>query len=267
VARKQAQYRSINPLHYANVQKGAPGYDAQRDRPAGGDVVSAIQEYKAILADKDKPDAERLEALRFLAHFVGDIHQPLHVGHKEDKGGNDLQVRFFDRGTNLYAVWDTGIIQRGGKEWEQLARELNGRLTTEDAKKRTEQMQPDAWAQESYRIVLAQVYAGVSPGAKLSQSYVDEKLPLVEQQLSIAGLRLAAVLNETLGCCGPVLPVPGAAAPETKNAATGAMVYVTRSGKKYHAEGCRYLTASKSEISLADAKQRYEACKVCCPPE
>jgi hypothetical protein len=107
----------------------------------------------------------------------------------------------------------------------------------------------------------------VSPGAKLSQSYVDEKLPLVEQQLSIAGLRLAAVLNETLGCCGPVLPVPGAAAPETKNAATGAMVYVTRSGKKYHAEGCRYLTASKSEISLADAKQRYEACKVCCPPE
>jgi hypothetical protein len=119
VARKQAQYRSINPLHYANVQKGAPGYDAQRDRPAGGDVVSAIQEYKAILADKDKPDAERLEALRFLAHFVGDIHQPLHVGHKEDKGGNDLQVRFFDRGTNLYAVWDTGIIQRCGKEWER----------------------------------------------------------------------------------------------------------------------------------------------------
>jgi nuclease S1 len=100
-------------------------------------------------------------------------------------------VRFFDRGTNLHAVWDTGILQRAGKQWEQLARELNGRLTTEDAKKHTEHMQPEAWAQEAYRIVVAQVYAGVSPGAKLSQSYVDEKLPLVEQQLSIAGLRLA----------------------------------------------------------------------------
>jgi hypothetical protein len=267
VARKQARYRSINPLHYANVQKGAPGYDAQRDRPAGGDIVSAIEKYKAILADKDRPDAERLEALRFLAHFVGDIHQPLHVGHKEDKGGNDLQVRFFDRGTNLHAVWDTGILQRSGRYWEQLARELNGRLTTEDAKKHTEQMQPDAWAQESYRLVVAQVYAGATPGAKLSQSYVDEKLPLVEQQLSVAGLRLAAVLNETLGGSGAVRPVPNATAPTTTPATNSTIVYVTRSGKKYHAEGCRYLTATKSEISLADAKQRYEACKICRPPE
>jgi hypothetical protein len=94
-------------------------------------------------------------------------------------------------------------------------------------------------------------------------------MPLVEQQLSIAGLRLAAVLNETLGCCGPALPVPSAAAPTSKPnpAAVSTVVWVTRSGKKYHAEGCRYLTASKSEISLADAKQRYEACKVCQPPE
>jgi hypothetical protein len=75
------------------------------------------------------------------------------------------------------------------------------------------------------------------------------------------------VLNETLGCCGPVLPVPNATAPTTTPATNSTVVYVTRSGKKYHAEGCRHLTASKVEMSLADAKQRFEACKVCRPPE
>ena len=72
-------------------------------------------EFMNVLGDPDRPAEERNVALRFVVDLVGDLHQPLHVGENHDNGGNDLQVRWFDRGSNLHLVWDSGIIDHPGR--------------------------------------------------------------------------------------------------------------------------------------------------------
>lgn len=102
------------PWHYVNVPIDEPRYDAKLC-PKGGCVISKLAKFRAILKDKTKPREERQKALRFVLHFLGDLHQSLHVGDNYDRGGNSTQVRFFQRGSNFHAVWDTGLIGRGGK--------------------------------------------------------------------------------------------------------------------------------------------------------
>ena len=100
------------PWHYVDVPLDEPRYDDRfaGDAPAKGYIVPKIREFKAILKDRSRPVEERRFALRFLVHLVEDLHMPLHVGENHDKGGNTLQVRWFDRGSNLHRVWDSGII-------------------------------------------------------------------------------------------------------------------------------------------------------------
>ena len=106
------------PWHYVDVPLDEPRYD---DRSPGttrrrGYIVPKIRELRVTLKDRSKPVEERRAALRFLVHLVEDLHMPLHVGENHDKGGNNLQVRWFDRGSNLHRVWDTGIIDAGRAE-------------------------------------------------------------------------------------------------------------------------------------------------------
>src|SRR5690606_5001505 len=70
----------------------------------------AITRFTAVLGDRSRPRAERLEALKFVVHFVGDVHQPLHAGHRDDRGGNRFQVNLRGEGTNLHAVWDHHLL-------------------------------------------------------------------------------------------------------------------------------------------------------------
>lgn len=198
VARKRPEYRFANRLHYANVPRGVKTYDAERDRPPGGDVVSAIPRYAAVLADRTRPDAERLEALRFLGHFVGDLHQPLHVGYADDKGGNDTRVLFYGETWNLHAVWDTGILARCGEPWESLAAELECSVSAADLAHALSVMEPEAWAAESFHIVRSDVYDGIASGAVLGPEFVARELPVVRRRLTEGGLRLAEVINRAL---------------------------------------------------------------------
>ena len=94
------------PWHYVDVPLDEPRYDDRfaGDDPAKGYIVPKIRELKATLKDPSKSVEERRFALRFLVHLVEDLHMPLHVGENHDKGGNNLQVRFFDRGSNLHRV-------------------------------------------------------------------------------------------------------------------------------------------------------------------
>ena len=194
VARGLAQYRHLAPYHYINVADDAAGYDpliASTD----GDVAQGIAKFAEILGNRSEPDDKRLEALRFFAHFVGDIHQPMHVGRASDRGGNDLRVMFFNRQTNMHAVWDSGIIQRSRTDWRGFAAELNGQIRPQDADAYIEVMDPVGWANESYRLVLDEIYNEYQPDQSLAAAYVDEKLPVVEDRLSMAGVRLATKLN------------------------------------------------------------------------
>jgi len=101
---------STAPWHYVNFPRETCVYEQARDCPDGKCVVGAIERQSKILAFATT-DEERLAALKFLVHFVGDVHQPLHAGYLDDKGGNTYQLQAFMRGTNLHALWDTVIIR------------------------------------------------------------------------------------------------------------------------------------------------------------
>ena len=96
----RGQRRNTTPLHYVNIPLSAAAYDSASQCPGGSCIIAAIAEERRMLADSARSIVERSEALRFLIHFLGDLHQPLHVSDNGDRGGNDTQVQFFDCGSN-----------------------------------------------------------------------------------------------------------------------------------------------------------------------
>jgi S1/P1 Nuclease len=182
-----------------NPMAGDPkGYDLTRDCPRGDCVVAKIEEFERVLSDRQKPDRERLEALKYIVHFVGDVHQPLHASNDNDRGGNNVAVTFMGLPTNLHAVWDTGIIAPAVRGDErryalQLVREI-----TQAKRRRWSRGDPVAWANESYRIAVRTVYGRMAHSDTLPEEYEFAALPIANEQLERAGVRLAAVLNETL---------------------------------------------------------------------
>jgi len=191
--RSDPAYRWASPLHYSNVKPGEDAFDLKRDCPPEGCVVSAIIKYADVLRDKDADSAKKTEALKFLIHFVQDVHQPLHVSHASDRGGNDIAVEFFHNRTNLHRLWDWGLLSRTKKEWSVYAVELQQNITAEQLAK-WQSIDPVEWATESYRLALSHAYS-IPKDGKLGQAYFDRCVPVVNQRLAMAGVRLATLLN------------------------------------------------------------------------
>jgi nuclease S1 len=167
-------------------------YNPARDcapSPGGDCIIAAIDRFSAILADASRPDDERAEALEFLVHFVADLHQPLHATTKNDRGGNDTKVTFFGHATNLYAVWDYGLMEHAGLTVTAWANLLNRSGLPEDGSGTTVQ-----WAEESVRVAAEHCYR-VPASHEIGQAYRDVNLPVLRQQLFRAGVRLATLLN------------------------------------------------------------------------
>ncbi len=195
--RNQRRYRWSAPLHYVNVQPQAESFDWQRDCPDGQCVVGAIARFAAVLRDPRSTDAQKTEALKFLIHFVGDVHQPLHVSRACDRGGNDIAVEFFHHRSNLHEVWDMLIIQHAQKPWPEYARELEAGISDEQ-RQAWARLDPCVWATESWKLALSNAYA-VPKDGQLGDEYFQTNLPVVERRLQMAGVRLAALLNAVFG--------------------------------------------------------------------
>lgn len=177
-------------LHYINFRSRDCIYDPPRDCAGNQCVVWAIGHYAAILGDRSRSDTERAQALSFVVHFVGDVHQPLHASYRNDKGGNDYQVRWHGRGTNLHKIWDTTMLNSTGLSYQALANQLAANAPA------VPQGTPAQWAEESCRIVRDD---GVYPPTRnIDQAYVVRELPVAEERLREAGARLAALLNREL---------------------------------------------------------------------
>ena len=187
------------PWHYVNVPISANRYE-EKFCPNGGCVVSKIKEYRKILADPKADRGDRQVALLFFLHFVEDIHQPLHVGDNRDRGGNDTQVQFNRRGTNLHRVWDSDIMRHiGGNDnvWVDRAEKL---LTPENVKAWSTS-KVETWADESL-VAAKKAYdwpkgskRPMATGADLGDDYAKMADPIIRERLAKAGLRLADELN------------------------------------------------------------------------
>jgi hypothetical protein len=210
--RSEQEWRRSAPWHYMNIaDPSAGGRDAALAairgfrHPPEGDVLYAIERFRSELANRSLPHRTRAEALRFLVHFVVDVHQPLHVGRAADRGGNEIDVRYGSDVVNLHRFWDTDVIAQRGLSAARYASRLRPALAATPASRALESA--DVWAAESLEMRPA-VYAFRLDVARpqapivLDGAYLAAAQIAAEQRLVLASARLAATLN-ALWCESP----------------------------------------------------------------
>jgi hypothetical protein len=209
-------YKQTGPWHYINLPLGL-NYDAFKSRVENmleANVYSALVAQMQLITDNAVSRERKVAALKFIVHFVGDLHQPMHVSREEDKGGNTIQLNYDGQGTNLHAVWDSKLIDHTGLDYQQLAAKYDN---APPAQIRQWQNDPVVkWMWESYQIT-GQLYAEVDSmhDRSIGQAYYDEHIATVALRLEQAGVRLAGLLN-VLFRNGPVVvgpPDPATVAP------------------------------------------------------
>jgi S1/P1 Nuclease len=232
--------RKNGPWHYIDIPRGAPRGSLEGFCGKEGCVVSAIAEQVAILKDKSANGAKRAEAVRYIIHFVGDLHQPLHSTTNADEGGNCLPVKYFRRepherghgfSPNLHSVWDTAILERDseGADPGEYAEMLEGTFAGSIEGWQKAGIHVDDWVWESHEYADSTVYAGLAPkiaiepnvpvhsctddnniGQRLlhqhimaGEAYQEQAAPVVERRVAQAGIRLAMVLNDAAKTTAP----------------------------------------------------------------
>jgi hypothetical protein len=225
------------PWHYIDIPLGTTRRDVEKFcDPKESCVTHAITDQLAILRSSETDPRKRADALRFLIHFVGDLHQPLHAVTNNDQGGNCVPVAFFDTlpqlrnpqtesyAPNLHGVWDTSILERAttGKTVDQVAADLDQSFHKKIAYWQKSAADVDAWAWESYQLAEKRAYRKLpvpfpveAPQAvktcaddnhisarmlkfneHLVDPYQDMAVPNVRERLAQAGARLALLLNQ-----------------------------------------------------------------------
>lgn len=195
--RGQPAFRHTAPWHYINLPLGLSyaDFEAGVKGMTQDNVYSALQQQERILGSMGSTQGEKAVALKFIVHFVGDLHQPMHVSREEDKGGNTIQLNYDGKGTNLHALWDSRLIDHQGLTWEQMAAQYDHATP---AQIRQWQSEPVIqWIWESYQ-ASSKLYAEVDAmkGRAIDDSYYQAHIGIVEDRIEKAGIRLAGVLNE-----------------------------------------------------------------------
>lgn len=187
------EYAYTKTWHYVNVEPEEGSY-YNSEKEAKGDVVVAIDGIVANLKSGElTPEQERAQ-LMMLIHLVGDMHCPMHAGHKSDRGGNGTKVKYFGSQKKLHTVWDSDIIESAHRwshsEWQEQIDRVGRKQ-----KRAMAQGRPVDWIEECVTLA-ADVYARSTTGENLSYDYVAYYAPVVEEQLLKAGLRLAYILED-----------------------------------------------------------------------
>ncbi|WP_151674711.1 S1/P1 nuclease [Patiriisocius marinus] len=192
--RSDDQYRKYAPWHYVSFPFGSTYEETEKSEK--GDIIQGINTCISVLKDERSSTADKAFYLRMLIHFIGDLHMPLHVGLAEDKGGNDFQVLWFGKGTNLHTVWDTKMLEDYNMSYTELADNADVISKKEIAELQNSTVAD--WMYES-RALCEKIYDTTSIGEKLGYRYSYQYVNVARSQLQKAGIRLAGVLNEIFG--------------------------------------------------------------------
>jgi len=190
--------------HFVDIPLANMDYDPARDcqdTPRGDCVINAIERNKQILGNPLFSSKDRLEALKYIVHFVGDIHQPLHTV-KDHVGGIQYPVTFFidpakkkKEQTNLHAIWDSNLIRTTVWDWGAYVTRLEEQWLPGKDVGALSRGTPIQWALEAHKIAIDVAFTAPID-ADLGEDYLKLAQPMVDQQLALAGLRLARTLNE-----------------------------------------------------------------------
>ena len=208
-------FKKTSRWHYVNFpREGICEFVPPRDCPDGNCVIAAINKNFTILSDKNRSDKERTEALKFLIHFIGDVHQPFHAGYGDDRGGNTFQINYQGKAWkpyknsdpyaaknpanwNLHSVWDSLIVESNGHDSHVYSAVLRKQSALPfDETKRSDRPAVE-WALQSCRIIRQD---GVYPKSNIMKDdYLNKYRPAVERRLREGGAHLAAMINFALG--------------------------------------------------------------------
>lgn len=188
-------YRFMGSWHYVSIPDGKTYEDITKNPK--GDVIWAIETLINELKTKEFKIVPNEEfAIMALVHFVGDIHQPLHVGLAEDRGGNNVKIEFFGEETNLHRLWDTDLIEHQGLSYTEWGNHINRGI---------DKLQVLSWQSNSVREWAAESMQwrtkcyDFGDYTNLKYKYIYRHISTVELRLEQAGVRLAGILNDIYG--------------------------------------------------------------------
>ena len=185
------------PWHYVNIPIWQATYRAEHC-PRQACVIAALEAQEAILADRSRSGTEREEALKWVVHLVGDLHMPLHVGDRGDRGGNDVKLEFAGRTTNLHSLWDSGLLNATGRNEEWFVSSFRDQLRKRGDLKVMSSGSVTDWAMESHAAARDVAYGFLPQSLVVGDDYLGIARPVIEDRLLRASVRLAAVLERTL---------------------------------------------------------------------
>ena len=197
--KSDSTYDYLYNWHFINLDSGLSRNQVQAylDKDTATDIYTKAKFLIKELKSKSLSQDKKCMYLKLLIHFVGDIHQPLHVGRKVDLGANRVRVQWFSTSTNLHAVWDESLVNFQQLSYTEYTRAIN---FTSPQQRLGWQKQPiSEWIIESYQIA-QKLYADIKePNQRLSYDYNFKYVQTLNERLLKGGVRLAGVLNEIFG--------------------------------------------------------------------
>ncbi|RZK43997.1 MAG: S1/P1 Nuclease [Pedobacter sp.] len=193
--RPYKQYAYTAPWHYVNVAHGLSRDQfvqtlTSQEKP---NIYKAVNNCVADLKDPSKSKSDKVFALKFLVHLVGDLHQPMHTGRSEDSGGNAIKIKLMRRESNLHGLWDSGLIDYAGMSYQELAKSCDTISKTEIKKWQADDVAQ--WIYESYEMS-QQLYAEAEKNPEFDYDYYPKHADFMKKRLAQAGIRLAGLLNQ-----------------------------------------------------------------------
>ncbi len=194
------------PLHYVNIPRGIDVYEQARDcplrtehlnhpeRPPGYCVTEAIKHYATGLGNRQASYDERRQAFAWLCHLVGDLHQPLHAGFADDRGGNNIDVKYKGKKMNLHRFWDSGLIKEQADSWQYLVGQTSPFPTVQADSNWSPEMVND-WTSESHQLAERAAYPSKK---KIKAAFEEKSWEHIQQQIALAASRLALIINTEL---------------------------------------------------------------------
>jgi len=182
--------KEYSKWHYINIPEGKRYVEVKDEM--GPNLISALQNCVKKLKDDSTPKTKKRFYLKMLVHLVGDLHQPLHLGHEKNRGGNDIELEWFGEETNLHRVWDSNMIDSYQMSYTELA--INQKDISRRERKKMQEGDFVAWMKQTQKLT-KKVYNSAEDGDRLYYDYMEEWFPTVHLQLQKGGVRLAKVLN------------------------------------------------------------------------
>ena len=194
VVRETEAWEWSKPLHYINIPRGDFTYLESRDCPDQLCATQAIKRYASELADTGSSREKRWQAFAWLCHLVGDLHQPMHAGFADDRGGNEVEIIVRDESMNLHRYWDFEVINQHAGGWQGLVKLLQvSPVATAASNWSPESV--NGWTDESHKLAAEKAYPS---SETIDEAYKQQSREIAQQRISTAASRFALIINSVL---------------------------------------------------------------------